>query len=382
MNQSDKKYLKDLLNRDPRLAVEKLKDHLLAMPKMLDKANKIEAQQESLMKEAISQGERENRQSELNDAILQLIEEVAIDEIDPGTQIIGHPKYQWILFELIGFGVLSLGGMLALVMNKQYIPALIVLVVVLALLFVFGKAVMTYLKNQQMIRERGKKYYANLATYPHRTKVLIEGDSWFNDHKEKDIADYLANYFNVYSFAEVGSKMRGILKDSDFRKLVTLEKPQVILLSAGGRELFEEYFAEIIKATAEGEDFFTPYYTAFKKDVVQVYEESLEDLAGKAEKIIVSAYDYVTHKKDAVHNLLIKRGFADPNAVKTKLIDDLNDSISELAAKYSHVHYLDLRGTLTNENEWQDELHPNAQGFLKIAEKYKAKIEEITLQQA
>ncbi|OJJ23169.1 hypothetical protein BKI52_02100 [marine bacterium AO1-C] len=375
MNQSDKKYLKDLLSRDPRLAVEKLKDHLVPMPKMLDKATEIEAQQESLMGEAISQGERENRQSELNDSILQLIEEVAIDEMEPGSQIIGHPKYQWILFELIALGLASVGGMLALIVNKQYIPALVILGVLLGVAFIFGKSVMTYLKNQQTIRDRGKKYYANLEAFPTRAKVLIEGDSWFNDHHGKDITDYLSEHYNVYSFAETGSKMRGILRDSDFRKLVAHEKPQVILLSAGGKELFEEYFKEIIKATASGDDFFTPYYTAFKRDVSQLYEETLEDFASKSEKVIISGYDYVVYKQGAVHSLLTKRGFSDPNAVKTKLIDDLNESISALAAQYPNVHYVDLRGTLASSQMWHDELHPNAEGFSKIAEKFKAKIE-------
>ncbi|HAS42292.1 MAG TPA: hypothetical protein DCS93_17575 [Microscillaceae bacterium] len=378
MNQSDKKYLKDLLSRDPRLAVEKLKDHLTSMPKMLAKATEIETQQESLMGEAISQGERENRQSELNDSILHLIEEVAIDEVEPGAQIIGHPKYRWILFELIALGLVSVGGILALVVNQLYIPAVVILGVLLGFAFIFGKSVMTYLKNQQTIRDRGKKYYADLEAYPNRTKVLIEGDSWFNDHNGKDAADYLSESYNVYSFAEKGIKMRGILKDSDFRKLIVLEKPQVVLLSAGGRELFEGYFKEIVKTTASGDDFFTPYYTAFKRDIAELYEDAMEDLATKAENVIVSGYDHVVYKKGAVHDLLTKRGFSDINAVKTKLIDDLNEIIDASAAKYTNVFYVDLRGTLTNPSDWQDELHPNAAGFSKIADKFKAKIEEVT----
>ena len=40
MTASDKKYLKDLLERDPRLTVEKLKDHLTALPRMLEKATR------------------------------------------------------------------------------------------------------------------------------------------------------------------------------------------------------------------------------------------------------------------------------------------------------------------------------------------------------
>ena len=378
MNQSDKKYLKDLLSRDPRLAVEKLKDYLTSMPKMLAKATEIEARQESLMGEAISQGERENRQGELNDAILHLIEEVAIDEVEPGAQIIGHPKYRWILFELIAVGLLSLGGILALVLNQLYIPALVFLGVLLGLIFIFGKSVMTYLKNQQTIRDRGKKYYTNLEAHPERIKVLIEGDSWFNDHRGNDVTDYLSQSYNVYSFAETGSKMRGILKDGDFRRLVVLEKPQVVLLSAGGKELFEGYFKEIIKTTASGDDFFTPYYTAFKRDIAELYEGALEDMAGKSENVIVSGYDHIVYKKGAVHHLLAKRGFTDPNAVKTKLIDDLNESIAAMAAQYPNVFYVDLRGTLTNPDEWQDELHPSAAGFSKISEKIKAKIEEVT----
>ncbi len=375
MNQSDKKYLKNLLTRDPRLAVEKLKDHLAPMPQMLEKVNEIESQQESLLEEEVSQGERENRQGELNESILQIIDRVAIDEAD-GTQIIGHPKYKWILFELIALGVLALGGILALIFGQFYVPALILLVLVLVLVFVLGKPIKGYLKNQQTIIERGKKYYQNLERFPERTKVLIEGDSWFNDHHTQDVADYLGEHFNVYSFAETGSKMRGILQDNDFRKLVNIEQPQVVLLSAGGTELFEKYLKEIVKTTADESDFFTSYYTGFKRDITQLYKEALEDLGMKCQKIIVSGYDYMVHKQGTVHQLLVKRGFAKPEAVKTKLIDDLNESISEVVAQYTNAHYLDLRGTLTDQNEWADELHPNAKGFAKVAAKFKSKIDE------
>ena len=329
------------------------------------------------MGENISQGEKESRQGELNEAILQLIEQVAIDEVAPGTQLIGHPKYRWIQLEVIGIGALFLGATLLLILNQLYIPAVLVLVLLVILAGIFGNTVQLYFRNQQTIRERGKQYYANLASHPDRTKVMIEGGSWFNYYKCKDISDHLADQFNVYSFAEDGSDIRGILKDNEFKKLVMLEGPQVVLLSAGGKELFEKYFKDLIQSNPTEGNIFTSYYTALLRDIIHLYEEDLEYLTSKSAKVIVSAYDFMVHKEGALHQLLSSRGIKDANALKTQIVNDLNTKVAEMVENHNNVYYLDLRNTLTAQ-DWQDEIHPSEAGFLKIAEKFKTKIQEIT----
>jgi hypothetical protein len=59
--------------------------------------------------------------------------------------------------------------------------------------------------------------------------------------------------------------------------------------------------------------------------------------------------------------------------VIAELIDRFNGmlaSVSSLPA-FSHVHYLDLRGTLKpDKKHWANELHPSKTGFDLVAKKF------------
>jgi hypothetical protein len=58
------------------------------------------------------------------------------------------------------------------------------------------------------------------------------------------------------------------------------------------------------------------------------------------------------------------------------LIDQFNAMMAEVAAipRFSHVHYVDLRGTLSNGSgyraRWANELHPTAAGFAAVAARF------------
>jgi hypothetical protein len=74
-----------------------------------------------------------------------------------------------------------------------------------------------------------------------------------------------------------------------------------------------------------------------------------------------------------------KKGHLDL-AANTKLITELIDRFNKMLASvievpaFSHVHYLDLRGTLKNDSSykkyWANELHPSSTGFDLVTKKF------------
>jgi lysophospholipase L1-like esterase len=57
-----------------------------------------------------------------------------------------------------------------------------------------------------------------------------------------------------------------------------------------------------------------------------------------------------------------------------QLIDSLNEMLINLSNKYcNNVHFIDLR-RIIEPNDWENELHPTAKGFKKIADEFEKKI--------
>lgn len=66
-----------------------------------------------------------------------------------------------------------------------------------------------------------------------------------------------------------------------------------------------------------------------------------------------------------------------------QLINRFNTMLAAVSAlpQFSHVHYLDLRGTLnhggTYKQHWANELHPNLTGFDLVTKKFADMIDKL-----
>ena len=316
-------------------------------------------------------------ENNISTSILQLIDSIYPSNTTNKKQIIGTDKYYWSIIIPILVCSFFVVTIITLVFYGLKPLALICLMAFIVCIYFFSKKVFLNFWNHKTIKQRAKKYYADVSLFPDRIRVLMEGDSWFNYPMKQDVTDHLSKYFNVYSLAESGDEIRGILRDGNFKKVVELENPQIVLFNAGGNELCEIYFHKIIKSKYDGDNFFTPYFLKVLDDLMHYYEEAIEELVNESINIIINGYDYVIHKQGPMYKLLKKRGFPNPDAVKMKLIDEYNLRLADLAAKYKNVYYLDLRNTVIHKDEWFDELHPNENGFLRVSRKYTSKINEI-----
>jgi hypothetical protein len=62
--------------------------------------------------------------------------------------------------------------------------------------------------------------------------------------------------------------------------------------------------------------------------------------------------------------------------ILVSFIDALNAMLTGLADKYEgQMFHVDLTGTLQNRDEWANELHPQNEGFSKLAEKIDASLQ-------
>jgi lysophospholipase L1-like esterase len=270
-----------------------------------------------------------------------------------------------------------------------------------------------------------------LAAAPARRtfNLLAQGDSWFDYPPGTDLIDCLhsghghtitniavaGSTLNDEAFGPVPREMFGLpfgpLQSNDPSRAAELvnriqqDKPQALLLSAGGNDI-------------AGDEFFS-FVNNSKSGLPSVNQQVLD---GVVNGTFVNAYDYLirtalaaakdasitmpifTHGYDYpfpdgrgvidflgwkvgpwfdptfnaknypynnnAANLLVRHG------ITAKFIDSLNVMLAGLAQKYSgQVFYVNLVGTLQSESEWANELHPGNAGFSAMAGKIDAALQ-------
>jgi hypothetical protein len=69
-------------------------------------------------------------------------------------------------------------------------------------------------------------------------------------------------------------------------------------------------------------------------------------------------------------------------AMMKQVIDQFNAMVAKLPVQFANVHFVDLRGTLSNNpanytDWWANELHPTGQGFTAVAAKFAAVLDAL-----
>lgn len=247
--------------------------------------------------------------------------------------------------------------------------------------------------------------------------LIAEGDSWF-DYPMQDVLrlledDYL---FDVESVAHKGdcvedmAHSRGQFEEFARRleKLLSQGRaPRAILLSGGGNDIAGDEFALLLNyATSSlpalNEDIVRGMIDVRLKEAYVAIISGLTTITGsflnKPIPIITHGYDYPVPDGRGfgggwwkLPGPWLKPGFerkghadiAKNTALIAELIDRFNKMLTAVSAlpQFSHVHYLDLRGTLKNDatykKHWANELHPNATGFDLVTKKFADQIGKV-----
>jgi len=255
------------------------------------------------------------------------------------------------------------------------------------------------------------------ALFGTRTSVgvlVAEGDSWF-DYPMQDVLrlledDYL---YDVESVAHMGDCVEDMAHSpGQFEEVARrLEKllgqskvPRAILLSGGGNDIAGDEFAILLNHATSS---LPPLNESIVSGVIDVrlkaaYVRILSGLTaisksylGKPLPIVIHGYDYPLPDGRGfmggwwklpgpwLKPSFVRKGHAD-FATNSKLISEVIDRFNVMLASvcslpaFSHVHHLDLRGTLKGDKKlWANELHPSSAGFDLVTKKFADVIDKL-----
>ena len=243
-----------------------------------------------------------------------------------------------------------------------------------------------------------------------RDVLIAEGDSWF-DYPLHDVLRILEDHhgYEVESVAHKGDRVEemayGDGQLEEFTRLI--EKllrrksiPIAILLSGGGNDIAGKEFGMLLNhnmsaiaglndsvvAGVIDERAMMAYITIISK-ITSVCMQRI----GQSLPIIIHGYDYPVPDGRGflggwwfLPGPWLEPGFREKGFSllqdRIRLVKDLIDRFNEMLSKvaslpgFNHVHYINLRGTLSvnvnYKDDWANELHPTAKGFEKVTTKF------------
>lgn len=244
-----------------------------------------------------------------------------------------------------------------------------------------------------------------------KSLYLMESDSWgyYPGEKSKivnpyDLSTSLSDRMDIYNFGMFGDTIRNISKDENIKYiedrlgyvLHSNSKSNIIkgfILSAGGNDLFDN-LVNIFQSstTLEGyinydslNKFFEDVRGYFKKFIFGCKNFLRDDI-----KFYIHTYDYVIDIGDGFESWFTKiKPWAFPKlekvGIKDKkdgikimkiIIDKYYEFLLTMKNEIDGLHIIDLRGTLTDLKYWENEIHPNKEGFEILGDKIYKLIKE------
>jgi len=248
--------------------------------------------------------------------------------------------------------------------------------------------------------ERDKRY--RNAKNDGLTRLLSEGDSWFDYPPHPNIIDWLEaeGRWAIKRLEKSGDTVENMSSDANLSLIETLasrEQPVAFLFSGGGNDLFTpipekpklKWIWRALNDHAAGmtaADHVNRFAWAGKlNDIRGGYLRILERVSPFA-PTIAHGYDYLIASGEKVlydgfraagpwiRLSMLDRGITDDQLQQDILrifINDFNDMLAALQADHpDHLIHVDLRGELDPKTDWMNELHPTEDGFRQIAQRF------------
>lgn len=220
-----------------------------------------------------------------------------------------------------------------------------------------------------------------------RDLYLCEGDSWLMNKLMNgyDIAATLSEKIDLCSFAMAGDTAKHMSSDKNLDYIEYRlkwihggDKIKGFLLSAGGNDLFDNLSKILCKQP--------PYvsvfdFQGFLNDIVwyisRIYYKIRRCLPGVP--VYIHTYDYPYPTGIPVIEPYVKAGPWIWNKMQNvgiqsedegfALMKTIVDSFYESISTIEGLNVIDLRNTLRPIKDWENEIHPNKEGFKKVTEK-------------
>jgi hypothetical protein len=242
-----------------------------------------------------------------------------------------------------------------------------------------GDVLVTWL-NDWARRRRQRAYRQKLADGQPVTKIVAEGDSWFQyPMLLTDVIDHLMGRHDlaILCLSAAGDHLANMIARAEYVDAIRQEQPEFFLFSGGGNDLVGDgRLAEMLHPFQRGrspDSYLTPLFHMFEAKVRSDYMRLFKGLHGHVPHVLCHGYDYVVPNHGQwLGKPMAAIGITEPTLQKNILrvmIDRLNEAIGQATRHFANVTLIDLRNTV-NADSWYDELHPSDQAFGLVATKF------------
>jgi lysophospholipase L1-like esterase len=248
----------------------------------------------------------------------------------------------------------------------------------------FEAAVFMAVLNGWSRRVRLKRYRERRARDPNVTRLVSEGDSWFQyPFLLQDVVDQLNRDHAVYCTAAAGDMLTDMIAQDEVVAAVLAEKPAAILVSAGGNDLLGKIqtLIEPFDPRRTPEDYLGTTFGAFLEALVTDYRRFLLRLIEHAESapIFCHSYDYALPRRGGrwLGRPMASIGITDATLQRTivgLMVDRFHAAMASVVQQASfvgRVTLVDCRRSVPADG-WHDELHPNDRGYALVADRFRA----------
>jgi lysophospholipase L1-like esterase len=235
---------------------------------------------------------------------------------------------------------------------------------------------------------RRRRYEARIAGGWTGLRMVAEGDSWFQfPFLIDDVIDQLSHGAAILCLSGAGHLVREMLDQGELVPVVVAQQPDLILLSGGGNDLLGDgRLAGAINAFSAGEPadwYLGDGFARTLDDVIDAWAEQLRRVRAVAPDTPILAHSY-GHAIPAAGRWLggplARRGIVDPalqRAIVAAMIDAFHERLGALFASVGNAVVADCRAVVADPL-WQDELHPNSDGFACVASVMASHIRALT----
>jgi lysophospholipase L1-like esterase len=229
---------------------------------------------------------------------------------------------------------------------------------------------------------RARRFAHHRRRHPEWPVVVCEGDSWVAHPLIDDIGDHLfddpRNRFAVRNCGAAGDRLVAMAEAREHEALLSEHDAAAFVLSGGGNDLLVQ-FREFLRHHHPGDDparLVTDALERRLEELMVTMRQVLQRVRGRDRTlpILVHGYDYLRVAApecgmflspyfDAAHI----EDAAERQATLDFIVDRFNHHLRDATLDVEAVEYVDVRGAV-REDEWFDEIHPNADGFARVSE--------------
>ncbi|TAK64645.1 SGNH/GDSL hydrolase family protein [Methylobacter sp.] len=252
--------------------------------------------------------------------------------------------------------------------------------------------------------QHAQPFVFEAASAKRRSRIIAEGDSWFDYLPGSDLIDCLRNLFDydIEKFAKAGDTLENMIYGTDINRQFQREipqihtilrrieqiKPKVFLFSGGGNDVAGDEFESYLNHKLSGLDSFRFEFAS--QMINNVFRRYFEDLITAVAQrspdthIVTHGYGHTIPTGKGVNFVFFT--FAGPwlrpalaqkaildeieqQNIVFKIIDLYNDMLTSLDTHYPNFHYVDLRPILDPYADWANELHPINSAFARAAQR-------------